>query len=181
MTKKDIVSLIENDPWMMDILRTVEDLNLNDWMIGAGFVRSTVWDHLHKYVNKTLIPDIDLIYFNLDAKKIEDEKIIWKKLKEKYPTIKWSVTNIAYRHLKLHREPYKNSTQALSEWVETATCVAVKTEKGKVTIIAPHTVKDLVNLTLRPTPKFKNDLKTFYQRIENKEWLKKWPKLKIDS
>lgn len=67
MTKKDILKLIEKDPWMMKVLDTVQQLNLPDWWIGAGFVRSKVWDYLHGYTVRTHLPDIDVIYFEKNS------------------------------------------------------------------------------------------------------------------
>ena len=62
MTEQDILKIIENDKWMMDILHVAQKLNLPDWMIGAGFVRNKVWDYLHGYKNeKVLTRDIDFI------------------------------------------------------------------------------------------------------------------------
>jgi hypothetical protein len=37
---------------MMDILHIAEKLKLPDCMIGAGFVRNKVWDHLRGYKNE---------------------------------------------------------------------------------------------------------------------------------
>jgi hypothetical protein len=51
MNEEVILKLIENDPWMMEVLMTASDANLPDWMIGAGFVRNKVWDYLHGYSN----------------------------------------------------------------------------------------------------------------------------------
>jgi len=67
----------------------------------------------------------------------------------------------------------------LSEWVETPTCVAVTLEEGEPKIIAPHGIDDLVNLIVRPSPSHTGNLGIFYNRIESKKWLKKWPKLKV--
>jgi len=44
MNKTDVVNLIQKDAWMMKVLYTAKNLNLSDWMIGAGFVRNKVWD-----------------------------------------------------------------------------------------------------------------------------------------
>jgi hypothetical protein len=181
MTKGDIIKLIQSDAWMMQILQSVGNLGLNDWWIGAGFVRSKVWDSLHGFSKRTPIPDIDIIYFDKTANPIEDEKIKWTLLKRQFPTIKWSVTNEAYRHLKLNRKPYKSSTEALSEWVETATCIGVRLENSKIILTAPWGISDLVNLVLRPTKRYENNLALFYKRVGGKEWLKKWPKLKITT
>ncbi len=39
MKEKDLVQMIKEDNWMMDVLREASRLNLPDWMIGAGFLR----------------------------------------------------------------------------------------------------------------------------------------------
>src|SRR3990167_2279381 len=64
MTEKDIIHIIREDEWMMSVLRIAEGLHLPDWWIGAGFVRSKVWDHLHGYKERTPLPDVDIIYFD---------------------------------------------------------------------------------------------------------------------
>ena len=187
MNKKNIVNLIEKDEWMMDILKIVEKLNLPDWWIGAGFVRGKVWDSLHGYKKRTPLPDIDVIYFDKTDYLEREEKSFstkseikyQKQLKKIMPNVNWSVTNQARMHLIHHDKPYKNSEEGLSNWVETATCIGVKIQKEKIVLITPRGIEDLVNLIVRPTPKFKKDLKTFNQRIKNKKWLKKWPKLRI--
>lgn len=173
---------------MMEILETVSKLNLPDWWIGAGFVRSKVWDHLHGYTKRTPIPDIDVIYFNpKDFANYEAEKFstiaedkLQKILKKKEPKIKWSVTNQARMHLFHNHKPYKNSSQALSFWVETATCIGVRLDKNKEVILtAPLGIEDLVNLVLRPTKDYENNRSLYEKRIKEKEWIRKWPKLKV--
>ncbi len=177
--ESDILELIEQDEWMMGILRDVENLNLPDWWVGAGFVRGKVWDSLHGYTERTLLPDIDIVYFDLNSPK-EDEKKYWSQIKKLHPEEKWSVTNTAFRHLRNNREqPYKNSSEALSEWVETATGIGVRLHKGKLELTAPNGIDDLVNLVLRPTKAWENRRQEFEKRVEDKEWLKKWPKLKV--
>lgn len=181
MTDQDILNLIAQDKWMMEVLKTARLLDLPDWMIGAGFVRNKVWDLLHGYVNAEVpTADIDLIYF--DAKEIseEREKEFDALLKQKLD-VNWSTKNQARMH-ELHDRtaPYKNTEEALSEWVETPTCVAVRLEgDGTLTLFAPHGITDLVNLIVKPSPAFVTNLDTFWSRIKNKEWEKKWPKLKI--
>lgn len=179
MTKKEVTSLISKDTWMMSVLKTVNKLELFDWWIGAGFVRSKVWDYLHDYKKKTELPDVDVIYFNREDYSENTDKNIEKLLTQKRPDITWSVKNQARMH-KLHKHsPYKSSTEALSKWAETATCVAVTLDSnGKIVLNAPLGLKDLSNLILRPNPSLKK-LDNFYKRIEDKRWLEKWPKLKI--
>ncbi len=178
MDSSDILTLIEKDPWMMEILRTVEVLDLRDWWIGAGFVRGKVWDHLHGYKKRTPLPDIDIIYFDPKAVPIEDEVRIWKIVKNKYPDLKWSVTNTAFRHIRTGSLPYKNSSDCLSHWVETATCVGVSLKDGNLSLTAPLGTLDLTSLILRPTDDYRNG-KEMKKRIKEKLWLRKWPKLKV--
>ncbi len=52
MNRKDIADIIEKDQWMMKVLKAVKTLNLPDWWIGAGFVRSKIWDSIHGYTKK---------------------------------------------------------------------------------------------------------------------------------
>lgn len=180
MTETDILDLIKSDPWMVKVLETASSLNLPDWMIGAGFVRNKVWDYLHGYTN-TEVPtrDIDLIYFDTSDTQEDVEKAYNEQL-AKILDVNWSVKNQARMHIKHNRTlPYKNTVEALSEWVETPTCVAVRLEpNGELTLFAPHGIGDLVNLVVRPAPSHKQDLATFWERVKSKHWLEKWPKLK---
>lgn len=188
MTKKEIPLLIEQDLWMMAILQAVQRLALPDWWIGAGFVRSKVWDHLHGYSKRTPLPDIDVIYFDKNdftKKEMQKETTTAEiqyenRLRERMPEIHWSVTNQARMHVFHKHLPYSSSVEALSRWVETATCIGARlTKDNHVILTAPHGVEDLVGLVLRPTPGVYNDTKRFYERVTKKEWLKKWPKLQI--
>ena len=186
MNKRDIILLIEKDEWMMNALRAAQSLNLPDWWIGAGFVRSKIWDYLHGYKKRTPLPDIDCIYFDagdfteneMKSDTTKAEKDYEKALGKLFPSVKWSVTNQARMHIFHDRPPYKSSEEALSGWVETATCIGVKLENGKIILSAPHGVKDLVNLILRPTPNYIGS-EWFDRRMKEKKWIKKWFKLKI--
>ena len=181
MTEDEIKNLIKSDTWMMQVLSAARELNLPDWMIGAGFVRNKVWDHLHGFKNHEVqTADIDLIYFDPDNKEELTEKDLDKKLAQ-IMDVKWSAKNQSRMHLKHKRtQPYINCVEALSEWVGTPTCVAVRLEADdSISLFAPHGIDDLVNLVVRPSPTFLDDLPTFWERIKSKKWLEKWPKLKV--
>jgi len=180
MTEQDIINLIKSDTWMMNVLGEAEKLDLPDWMIGAGFLRNKVWDYLHNIKREMGdTRDIDLVYFNSINQDENFDKELSKKMKNKLG-IEWEIINQAYAH-KWHSRtiPYKNSKEALSEWVETATSVAVNLKKGELKIIASHGIEDLVNLIVRPVPSYKNNLEIFHKRYSDKKWLQKWNKLKV--
>lgn len=179
MTEQDILKIIENDKWMMDILHVAQKFNLPDWMIGAGFVRNKVWDYLHGYKNeKVLTRDIDLIYF--DKNNIDENKDIQLSKEAKEETgVNWEIVNQAYTHKWHNREPYKNTEEALADWVEIPTCVAVSiNNEGKLQLHAPHGIDDLVNLIVRKNPTC-SDSSLYESRVINKRWKEKWPKLNI--
>ncbi len=191
MTEKDIINLIKKDKWMMDVLKTAESLDLPDWWIGAGFIRDKVWDFLSGHKERTPLNDVDIIYFDKNdfhsseadsySTKIEEE--YQEKLNKIMPEIDWSVTNQARMHLFHHTAPYNNSKESLSEWSETATCIGVRIEKDNLIILAPHGIRDLVSLIVRPNPAYKklysHDPGIFERRVKEKRWKEKWPKLKI--
>ena len=115
MNKDEIISLIKEDQWMMEILTSTKALNLPDWWICAGFVRSKIWDVLHDFSERTTIPDIDVIYF--DPANIDEiqEKQLEAKLNSLMPNIPWSVKNQARMHLKSNMPPYLSSTDGYIE------------------------------------------------------------------
>lgn len=63
-TKEDIIDVIREDSWMMEILRVARTLNLPDWWVCAGFVRSKIWDVLHGFSVRTPLQDVDVIYYD---------------------------------------------------------------------------------------------------------------------
>ena len=185
MTEQDILNLVSEDKWMMDILYNAERLNLPGWLIGAGFVRNKVWDYLHGYQKEKVdTNDIDLVYFDPNGNDENADEKLSKELKTK-TGLNWEVVNEAYAHkwYTIKPPPYTSSEDAVSKWPETATCIGVKTEDGKLKLIAPYGIGDLVNLIVRPSPAFideGNVRSVVVERLKKKKWLEKWPKLKLE-
>ena len=180
MNERDIVELVKADPWMMSVLREAEKLHLPEWMIGAGFIRNKVWDYLHDIKREVAdTNDIDLVYFDSKNTDEERDRALSAKLNGTFG-LDWEIKNQAYMHARHSHTPYHSTEEGISHWVETPTCVAVTLENGEPMIIAPHGIGDLVNLIVRPSPTTKaRRLDYFYERIEKKQWLTKWPKLKV--
>lgn len=180
MTEADIAKIIEVDPWMMKVLSAAESLNLPDWWIGAGFLRNKVWDHISGNVSEPT-RDVDLVYFNDIENKPEDDWAYDELLKSKYPFAEWEVRNQARMHYKNGSEPYASTYDGISDWVETATCVAVKLEKGILKFMFCYGMDDLVGLVARPIPSFqtKDKIAIFHKRVREKGWRTRWPKLRF--
>ena len=177
--ENQLIEIIERDAWMINVLKIVRDLSLNDCWIGAGFVRNKIWDEKHAK-NRTDLNDIDVIYFdNANSSKIFDLQIE-EKLKKQAPGLNWSVKNQSRMHIRNGQDQYTNCNEAISFWPETATAVAVKiNSKDQIEHIAPYGLNDLFNLLVKPTPKF--DLDVYNTRIQEKRWKEKWDKLEIKN
>ena len=181
MNEQDILNLIKEDEWMMKVLKIAEELNFPDWVIGAGFVRNKVWDYLHGFSNKKVdTNDIDLVYFDPQGNDKKTDKQLSQKLKEQ-TGIDWEVRNQFYMHEKNGVPPYKSTEDALSCWPETATGLGVRLENNNLKLIAPNGIDDLVNLIIRPCPKFPDGLEKVKERAKKKAWFEKWPKLKFQE
>ncbi|WP_332651675.1 nucleotidyltransferase family protein [Lysinibacillus sp. 54212] len=180
--EEKLISLINEDLWMMKILQSAKSLNLPDWWICAGFIRSKIWDTLHNFQERTPIPDIDVIFFDVTMDEIEEKKLE-EKLKSLQPTVPWSVKNQARMHIRNSMPPYKSSIDAISKFPETATALGVKLdENDHIILTAPYGIRDAVNLVVKPTPFFtktKERIGIYEERITKKNWKSTWSKLKV--
>ncbi|MGN4945323.1 nucleotidyltransferase family protein [Bacillus cereus group sp. MYBK104-1] len=182
-TEQHIIRLIENDEWMMNVLQLAKSLELPDWWICAGFVRSKIWDTLHDYEIRTATPDVDVIYFDPFRKDEIYEQLLEKKLINLDASIPWSVKNQARMHVVNNMLPYSSSVDAISKFPETATALGVTLdEKNNVILTAPCGIEDVLSLQVRPTAHFlesKERLHMYENRVIKKNWQSKWPNITI--
>ncbi|NMH74671.1 nucleotidyltransferase family protein [Bacillus sp. RO2] len=183
--EKEVMKLIESDEWMMDILRAAKSLNLPDWWVCAGFVRTKVWDALHGYNSRTSLPDIDVIFFDKNDITEGKEKFLEQRLLELYPGAPWSVKNQARMHVINNLPPYANSTEAMSNFPETATAIGIKlNQENELELAAPCGIQDLLNLKVKPTALFKKTAEhasIYENRIKQKNWQALWPNITISQ
>lgn len=181
----DIIQLVQNDPWMMDILENARSLQLPDWWVCAGFVRAKIWDTLHGFEERTPLPDVDVIYYDDSNLQEEVEKQWEARLRSLNPTIPWSVKNEARMHTVNQLPPYTSAVDAISKFPETATALGLSLDpSGKIILVAPHGISDVIRVVLRPTPHFTekpNLLPIYEQRVIKKNWQKTWTQLQISS
>lgn len=180
MNEKDILKLIQDDKWMMQILITARDLSLPQWIIGAGFVRNKVWDHLSS-INRDVVDtrDIDLVYYDQNGNDEKADEKLSAKLKLE-TGIEWEVVNEYYAHKWNDLPLYTSTEDAISQWPETVTAIGVTVDKNNnLKLYAPYGIDDLVNFVIRPTPKFEDKIDKIKERMQQKKWSKKWPKVKL--
>jgi len=173
-----ICTWIRQDPWRWQVLLCAEKLNLPDWCLAAGFVRNLVWDKLHNYAHSTPLTDIDLIYFNPRDLNENTEREYVSRLCAMMEA-PWSVKNQARMHLRNDHEPYQSTEDAMTYWVEVETAIGVRRVNRELQLLAPLGIESLARgeLTLNPRSRAEN----FYQRINQKQWLTKWPQLKTTA
>jgi uncharacterized protein len=178
----EVIQIVQADKWMMDILYAVRSLNLPDWWVCAGFVRSKIWDVLHHFDIRTPTADVDVIYFDPNNLNEQTEKDLEEKLKKLLPRIPWSVKNQARMHEINDISPYSSSEDAISKFPETVTALGVKLDDyDEVILIAPHGIHDVINFTIKPTPFFKETMERmaiYRARIQKKKWQATWEKVK---
>ena len=175
----DIANVIQQDDWMMGILQAAQTLNLPDWWIGAGFVRSKVWDMLHGFSIRTPIDDIDVVFFDPKDTREETEKRYDARLAQLNPSVKWSTKNMA-RMYQVNNDPaYKNTVDGFSHWPEIPTCIGATLHGEIVTVAAPLGIDDLVSLRVTANPNTSRNPQLFLERMQKKQWQKTWPNLTI--
>ncbi|WDI42180.1 nucleotidyltransferase family protein [Bremerella sp. P1] len=169
---------ISSDPIRMRALRLASELNLSDWCIAAGFVGNLVWDKLHKKETSTPLNDFDLIYFDPQNIASMNDRQLELRLKN-LTNQPWSVKNQARMHIRNKDRPYTSTSNAMSYWVEIETAVGVKlSETGEIELVAPFGIENLFRNTITINRK-RIKPADFYKRIESKNWLTQWPKLKV--
>jgi uncharacterized protein len=182
-TVQDILQLIKDDQLMMDIIRTAKTLELPDWWVCAGFVRSKFWDTLQGFTSRTEIPDVDVIYFNPDSVDESEEKQYEAKLRSILPNVPWSVKNEARMHLVNDIPPYSSAVDAIAKFPETVTSLGVKMDDtDELVLVAPHGIEDLINFHVRPTPYFEETIERaqiYETRLIKKNWGAKWDKVTV--
>ena len=175
-----LISLIAGDPVRIRLLAAVQRLQLPDCWVGAGFVRPLIWDHAHDRLPSALAGDLDVVWFDSSRAMSAVDIEIQERLTLAESSFRWSVKNQARMHERNADSPYASTEGAIKHWPETATAVAVRQVAGKVEILAPFGLDDLFSLIVRPTPDFIAEKLPIYQnRVREKRWLERWPRLVV--
>lgn len=181
--REQLATIILNNALLMRALSAANQLGLASWAIGAGAVRSSVWDHLHGFTAPTPLPDLDFIYYDTSSTTSWDELSIKHNLQESCPEFNWDVVNQATVHQWVSKQngivvsPFTCLEEGIASWPETATCVAVSiNQAGEVAIIAPLGLADLFDMRLRFNSRCIS-VDAYRQRILSKRLDQIWPKV----
>jgi len=166
----------------MSILSTVETLQLPDWWVCAGIIRTKLWDFLHNKQERTPIAVIDVIYFDKENLAEAVEKQYEQELRKLSSIEPWSVKNQARMHVLNGSNPYKSAIDGISHFSEIPTAIGVKLSDGILEITAPYGIHLLGAGIVEPTPFYlenKGAYAIYRQRIQQKQWHLSWSELKI--
>ncbi|MCZ8279385.1 MAG: nucleotidyltransferase family protein [Acetobacteraceae bacterium] len=176
----DIADFIAHNPRMMRCLAVLAAHGPAGAWIGAGFVRNAVWDHLSGLDTEALPPaDLDVVFHDPGIATAEQDAAIEAALSMAAPDLPWSVRNQARMHERNGHDPYRDVSDALAHWAETAAAIAARLGPQGIEILAPFGVEDVLEMIIRPTPAFRTKPEVVRARLEAKAWLTRWPRLRV--
>lgn len=178
-----IIQVINNNSDYIKIVQIVSRYTNYTLWVGGGFIRSIIWDHLSSHKINSELGDIDVFYYDTSNISKEIDLKIESDLCSIAPNINWSVKNQARMHLHNDEPQYVSFVDALSKFPDTASTIVVRSESvTEYCFLAPFGYTDLFNLRIKATPHFiasKKRMEKYNQRIINKRWLQKWPRLQL--
>lgn len=175
MTER-VAAILAASPGHRDALQAVALAGPRNGWIGAGFVRNAVWDALAgRAPDLAGLADLDVVHHDADA---PPDAGFEAALRAARP-LPWSVVNQTRAHPWNGHAPYRDLADALAHWPETATAVAARLVQGRIKILAPHGLDDLLGFVVRPTPSHAADPSALRARLAAKGWAARWPALRV--
>ena len=169
----------------MHALAIAREADAPDWLIGAGAVRTAVWDRLHGYDGPPDLADVDLVFFDPADLSTERDAAVESALCALAPDIPWEAKNQAAVHLWYPRvfglavAPFTSSAEAVATFPETATCVALHLDAAdRLTVVAPYGLDDLLGLVLRHNP-LRVTPELSERRLAEKRVRERWPRVTV--
>jgi uncharacterized protein len=183
--ERRLVDMVRSSSNLMAALTTVRSLGLTSWCIGAGAVRSLVWDTLHGFKAPSVLADVDVVYFDSEADGLEQDTHLEERLRLLMPALQWEVTNQAAvhhwfaSHVGQLVAPLGSLEEGVATWPEFATCVGVYLDGDEsIGVVAPHGLDDLFALRVRHNA-LRASSAVYRQRVESKRFSERWPLLSI--
>ena len=172
-----LTRLLNADPLRMKALQAVAQLQLSSAFIAAGFLRNLVWDHIHAVSSQTPLNDVDVIYFDNHHCCPSNCRGYETQLEALMPGVRWQVKNQATMHIRNNDRPYTSVIDAMRHWPEKETAVAVQLHNGQFTFISGFGFESLFAKQITWNPA--REISVFLSRVEQKQWLVKWPALQV--
>lgn len=180
-------SILQKNEDLMIILDYIDTLKLPNFYIAAGSVFQTIWNY---YDNKPLnygIKDIDIIYYDSSNVSKDSEKQIENKIinffEKQNLNYEFDVHNEARMHLwkkeneNKNIDQYKNSEDAIDQWIATVHAIGITKENNVIKIYAPYGLSDIFSRTIRPIKHSANSKELYDKKVAS--WKKRFDNLNI--
>lgn len=141
-------------------------------------MRNLVWDYLYLAGQSTPLTDVDvLIFYDLDVS-TQLEYELEDALCQQLPEVPWSVRNQARMHHQHGHLPYQSIAEAMTYWPEIETAIGVTLNaKEELSWVAQWGISALMAGTI--TKNCQANAGAFEKRLNQKQWLQKWPGLRL--
>lgn len=183
--RERVEEILRSTPWFMETLTAAREVAAPDWLIGAGALRTAVWDRLHGFDAPTELADIDLVFFDPADLSRERERGVEDALRAALPAAPWDAKNQAAVHLWFpdkfgyEVEPLRSAAEAVATWPETATCVGTRlTSDDRLELVAPFGLDDLLGLVHRRNPA-RVSVEEYERRLRTKRIAERWPRVRV--
>jgi hypothetical protein len=177
-------AIVRSTDRLLRALVAAREVAAPDWLIGAGAVRTAVWDRLHGYDQPTGLADVDLAFFDPDDLSEPREALIERQLGALLP-IEWDAKNQARVHRWYARRfgyevpPLSSTADAVATWPETSTAVGLRlTDDDRLVVVAPLGLDDLLGMVHRRNPR-RVSAEEYTRRLEGKRIAERWPRATI--
>lgn len=176
------LDIIWQTPVIRDALTRAQELALPNWRVVSGALYNVVWNHLTDRPAMYGVKDIDLFYFDPDISWEAEDTVI--RNSTGFPAAPpVEIRNQARVHIWYEQHfgyaipPYESVEQAIDAFACKTHCVGIRLgDDGQLDLYAPHGLRDIFTLTVRPNPARPN-----HKTHENKgkRALEYWPELTI--
>ncbi|NKC33088.1 nucleotidyltransferase family protein [Falsiroseomonas selenitidurans] len=168
-----VAAILAASPGHRDALQALALAGPRGGLLAAGFVRNAVWDALAGRVPDVAgLADLDVVHLDGAA-----PDAAWQAALRAARGLPWQVSHQGRMAARHGHAPYPDLASALRRWPETATAIGARLAAGRVAILAPFGVADLLGFVLRCPPG--GDPAALRARAATKGWLRRWPGIRV--
>ena len=172
------ISILKQNEDLMTVLNYIYELKLPNFYIAAGSIFQTIWNY---YDSKPLnygIKDIDIIYYDSSNISKDNEQELENKIINHFKELNMNYEFDVHNEARMHPwkkenenkniDQYKNSEDAIDQWIATVHAVGITKENNEIKLYAPYGLSDIFSKTIRPI-KHKANSKELYEK-KAKSW-----------
>ncbi len=182
-------SAVLANPCIQPLLDRLAGLGLNDWYLAGGCLFQTVWNQLHGFAPDQGILDYDLLYFDAAHASAADEERVQRaaSLACADVLVRIEVCNQARVHewyesrFGVPSQPFQRCSDGIDAFLGCCCSLGIRKSESGLSLYAPHGVRDLFDLVLRPNPlraRQGGSLAAAYEQ-KTRRWKSSWPLLTV--